>query len=219
MALPERIALGQGQEAVVPLRILERRGIIAGTPVSFRVRVGNASMLEIRSPMPTSSSILNGARILTFSATVPSGNDTTPLLQLGLRGLLGNDTLTTITIDSVRIGGVAIRGSESRFQALGLNNSSGRPRLYYTSPVIIRTAAPNPAQDGISLTLEALEDAPSHVFLVDVLGKKTLLGEYTFSQGTHIVPFTLSNLPSGVYTLEVLTNGHSRTTTRIHLLR
>lgn len=206
MVIPETISLGQGQELSVPIRILGRNGITANTTVSFRVTVANASMLEIRNPMPERSRIERGARILTFVVRIPNESDTVPIVQLNLRGLLGNDTLTTITLDSVFIGNVQLRGSQARFQAIGLNSSSGKPRLYYTSPVIVQALAPNPSNDGITLYTKVLEPSSVQVFLVDVLGRRTLLQEEKVHEGTKSFYVPLKDVTSGVYIVELVTN-------------
>jgi hypothetical protein len=218
-ALTDTIFIGQGQELQVPVRVTGRSSTFSGLPFAFRLRVGNASMLEVRSPTPETSTVQNGVRFYTFSSRIPSDSDTAAVLQLSLRGLLGNDTLTTFTIDNASVGGVEITGAQAIVRAVGLNYVNGRPRLYYTSPVIIKAVAPNPVQDGISLSLEALEAASAQVFLTDVLGKRTLLREQIFSQGLHSVYLPLSSFSSGVYSIEILCNNQSRTSTQIQVLR
>ena len=218
-ALPDTIFIGQGQDMQVPVRLTGRSSAFMGLPSAFRLRVGNASMLEVRSPMPETTVVQNGVRLYTFVSRIASDSDTAAVLQLSLRGLLGNDTLTTFTIDNASVGGVAVTGVQSVVRAIGLNYVNGRPRLYYTSPVIIKALAPNPVQDGISLSLEALEATSAQVFLTDVLGKRTLLRELTFLQGLHSVYLPLSSFSSGVYSIEILCNNQTRTSAQIQILR
>jgi hypothetical protein len=215
--LPALVQLAQSQEQVVSVRVISRSGINAGVLASFRLRIANASVLEVRSPQALRSRVENGARILHFAEQIPAGTDTVPLLQLGLRGLLGNDTRTTITIDSAFIGSVAVRGSVSQFQTLGVN-SSGGTRLYYTPPVQLVALAPNPAQDVVSLHLKAIEAAQIQVFIVDVLGKRTQMVNTFLQQGDHTVVCALTSLSSGVYSIEIFANG-TRQTAQIHVVK
>ncbi len=220
--LPERIALGQGQETTVPLYLIGSNNLASGTMLGFQLRIDNASLVELRSPSPVNTRMERTTRVLNFAipfaANATQNRDSLLVLSLTLRGLLGNDTATTIRIDSASIAGLAVRGSTSRFQALGLNNSSGRPRLYYTSPIVLQSIAPNPTADQLTLRLDALESAPIQLFLVDVLGKRTLLKELTLEVGQNSVKTTLQDFATGVYLLEIV-NAGGREAARIHVVR
>jgi hypothetical protein len=166
----------------------------------------------------------NGARILRFSLPVPSVNEAEPLVTMRLRGLLGSDSVTTLTLDSAFVGGTPVRGAQSRFQTLGLNYSGGKPRLYFTP--LITLVAPNPATDNLSVTLSAQEASSIALRIVNVLGQATELFTGSIDVGERDFRFDLSHLPTGTYLLELrsssLTNTASlpeRTSTRIQIVR
>jgi hypothetical protein len=229
IALPDSIKLAPLGEVDVPIVLRRRSGIAANTTATFRLRIANTSLLQVLSPLQAAQGVVqnrveNGARILRFSLPVPSVNEAEPLVTIRLRGLLGSDSVTTLTLDSAFVGGTPVRGSQSRFQTLGLNYSGGKPRLYFTP--LITLVAPNPATDNLSVTLSAQEASSIALRIVNVLGQATELFTGSIDAGERDFRFDLSHLPTGTYLLELrsssLTNPASlpeRTSTRIQIVR
>ncbi len=229
IALPDSIKLAPLGEVDVPIMLRRRSGIAANTTATFRLRIANTSLLQVLSPLQAAQGVVqnrveNGARILRFSLPVPSVNEAEPLVTMRLRGLLGSDSVTTLTLDSAFVGGTPVRGTQSRFQTLGLNYSGGKPRLYFTP--LITLVAPNPATDNLSVKLSAQEASNIVLRIVNVLGQATELFAGSIDVGERDFRFDLSQLPTGTYLLELrsssLTNTTSlpeRTSTRIQIVR
>lgn len=229
IALPDSIKLAPLGEVDVPIVLRRRSGIAANTTATFRLRIANTSLLQVLAPLQAAQGLIqnrveNGVRILRFSLPVPSVNETEPLVTMRLRGLLGSDSVTTLTLDSAFVGGTPVRGTQSRFQTLGLNYSGGKPRLYFTP--LITLVAPNPATDNLSVKLSVQEASSIVLRIVNVLGQATELFAGSIDAGERDFRFDLSHLPTGTYLLELrsssLTNTASlpeRTSTRIQIVR
>ena len=228
-ALPDSIKLAPLGEVDVPILLRRRSGIVVGTTATFRFRIANTSLLQVLSPTQPSQGVLqnrveNGARILRLSVAVSSTNESEPIVTLRLRGLLGNDSLTTLTLDSASVGGTPLRGSQSRFQTIGLNYSGGKPRLYFTP--LITLVAPNPASDELSVRFSALESSSISLRIVNVLGQTAELFGGSIDAGERDFRFDLSPFPTGAYLLELRSQSLinpalplERSHTRIHIVR
>ncbi|MFY8001892.1 MAG: choice-of-anchor D domain-containing protein [Candidatus Kapaibacteriota bacterium] len=229
VVLPDSVQLPPLGEADMPIFLRRRSGVVVGTNASFTVRIANTSLVQVLSPLQAAQGVVqnrveNGVRIIRFSVNVPSEQDTVPLVVMRLRGLLGNDSVTTITADSAFVGATPIRGSVSRFRTLGLNYSGGKPRLYY-SPTI-RLIAPNPASEEISVKIDAAESADATLRLVNVLGQGLTLFTGRLSAGEQDFHFPLSAIPTGTYILELRSISFSgqpaaseRSTMHLHIVR
>lgn len=228
-ALPDSIKLAPLGEVDVPILLRRRSGIAVGTTATFRLRIANTSLLQVLSPTQAAQGVLqnrveNGARILRFSVNVASINESEPIVTLRLRGLLGNDSLTTLTLDSAFAGGTPVRGSQSRFQTIGLNYSGGKPRLYFTP--LITLVAPNPASDELLVRLSALELSSISLRIVNILGQTTEFFVGSVDAGERDFRFDLSPFPTGAYLLELRSQSLinpalplERSNTRIHIVR
>ncbi len=228
-ALPDSIKLAPLGEVDVPILLRRRSGIAVGTTATFRLRIANTSLLQVLSPTQAAQGVLqnrveNGARIMRFSVNVASINESEPIVTLRLRGLLGNDSLTTLTLDSAFAGGTPVRGSQSRFQTIGLNYSGGKPRLYFTP--LITLVAPNPASDELLVRLSALESSSISLRIVNVLGQTTEILTGSVDAGERDFRFDLSPFPTGAYLLELRSQSLvnpalplERSNTRIHIVR
>lgn len=229
IALPDSIKLAPLGEIDVPIVLRRRSGITVNTTATFRLRIANTSLLQVLSPLQaaqgvTQNRVENGARILRFSLNVPSANEADPIVTMRLRGLLGNDSLTTLTLDSAFVGNTPVRGTQSRFQTLGLNYSGGKPRLYFTP--LITLVAPNPASDDLLVKLSATEPSNISLRIVNVLGQTRELFAGSIDTGERDFRFELTGLPTGAYLLELHSSSPTnptlpleRTTTRIQIVR
>jgi WD40 repeat protein len=204
IAMPDTLQLAPLQEAQFPIFLRKRTGLSAGDTVHLTFRIANTSLLQVLSPTSTAQGlrenrVSGGARILRLSLPVQAVSDT--LVSLRLRGLLGNDSSTTLHIDSARVGETALRGSVSRFRTVGLNFAGSAPRLYFAPSV--RFVAPNPASGRISVKIDAVESALISLHLVNVLGQSLTLFEGSIGAGEQDIELPLDEVPTGTYSLEL----------------
>jgi hypothetical protein len=213
ISLPDSLALAPLQETDVPVWFRRRAGIRLGSDAHFRLRVANASLLQLLSPNTPAGGALtnvveNGARVVQFRFPVPSAVEDEPIARLRLRGLLGDDSATTITIDSAFVGEVAAQGSASAFRTLGLNYAGGA-RLYFTP--IITLVAPNPASSRIAATLLLQEPSRVTFRLVNTLGQAVELARQNLDAGLREVELSLgAEIPTGSYALEAVSQSLRR---------
>jgi hypothetical protein len=215
VALQPFIGLQPSREVDVPVLLNNRAGIRAGMRLQARVRLGNFTMATFvgvvgQSGRADSTAIgvqrIEGSeRVAVVSASVNSDNSQAPVAVLRLRGLLGNDSVTTLTVDNVVVGGFALSGSaQSRVEATGFNQAGGT-RLYHLRRVRLVSLAPNPATAEVQLTLLAQASTPFVLKLVDVFGRRTVLHEGSVAAGEHRLTIPLGAVASGVYVLELHT--------------
>ena len=69
---------------------------------------------------------------------------------------------------------------------------------------------PNPTRDRAWLRYRQLGDAKVMVFVYDILGRQVLVDEKNNRPGSQVHSLDLSNLPSGVYTVQVIAGGLSK---------
>lgn len=212
VALQPSVVLQPSREVDVPVLLNNRAGIRAGMSLQARVRVGNFTMATFVGQAGRAGGATVNAqriegreRVAVVSTSISSDNPQDPVAVLRLRGLLGNDSVTTLTVDSVVVGGFVLNGSaQSRVQTTGFNQAGGT-RLYYLRRVQLVSLAPNPATDEVQLTLLAQASTPFVLKLVDVFGRRTVLHEGTVAVGEHRFAVPLGGLASGVYWLELHT--------------
>jgi hypothetical protein len=123
-SLPDTVGIQIGNVEDVPIYLRNRQGVEAGMEAAFRLRIANASLLDVVSPLPTESHftpILSPiAQTLTFRMVIAGGGESEPLVRLRVRSLLGSATTTTIVLDSVTVSGVRVQGVDTAlYRSLG----------------------------------------------------------------------------------------------------
>jgi WD40 repeat protein len=209
-SLQASIETAPGREVEVPIWLRSRTGGSMGTSLSAQIRIGNASMLEPSDSMrPASNIVQNGARILTYTTTIASQNENEPVLRLKLRGLLGSDSVTTLRLDSLIVGGVALPLSiqtmtTSQVRMRGLNGLGGTRLFFATTPSLaIKGVSPNPASDALTLELDVTEETLVTARLVDMLGREHVAWSGSVAKGAETLDISTKNTAAGVYVLEV----------------
>lgn len=204
IAMPDSLTLAPLAEGNFPIFFRRRTGIANGEMVNIFFRIANTSLVQVLTPANAmqgliENRIVNGARLLRFSVPVSASSDT--LITMRFRGLLGNDSATTLTIDSAFVSNIALRGAISRFKTLGLNYAGSGTRLYFTP--LVKVVAPNPASEQLSVSIDAAESATIVLRLINVLGQATSLYEGSIEAGSRDFRFPLEAIPTGTYTLEM----------------
>ncbi len=210
-ALPAMTYLAPGNETDVPILLRKRGGVATGTTTAFTVRAANATLLEVLSPQPVESHYEhpNGRleRVSRFIATITSAVEDEPILKLKLRGLWGNDTLTTLRIDSASVSGVVVKSAGSavgNIQTIGLNHAGGGVQLFTMKPTVtLKLVAPNPTSDEAVAVLAVTQRTTVNVMLTDMYGRRTQVFTGVVDEGEHSVPLQTSGFSSGVYGVEV----------------
>ena len=98
------------------------------------------------------------------------------LAKIPVKAMLGNDTLTSIYIDSVRVkeGGANFTIKNSLFKLKGVCiDSEGKARLF--NPYVnatIKSVTPNPAENMIIIEFETSEQGFTEIWISDLMGNK-----------------------------------------------
>jgi hypothetical protein len=234
VAMPQRIEIAPREEQEFPIKAVLRGGIEAGLPLTMRLRVDNATLVEAISPALEGVAVQGrqgNERELRFTGTVPmSIQQDSVLVRLRVRGLLGNDTTTTVRAESVQVAGVDLErpvgnttggstgnpptgnsttgNATTQVRIVGLNYVGGL-RLFYPRAgtlLVVRVvkATPNPASDLITLTIEASEATEVELRAVDVLGRRVALGKRSVHAGLQTVELSTVDMPTGWNVLEAL---------------
>ncbi|MBD1209784.1 MAG: choice-of-anchor D domain-containing protein [Ignavibacteria bacterium] len=213
VTLPDTVRLASNDEAELPIMLTNRKGVERGMEAVVRVKIGNATLVEVLSPLASGVERKQDSVWLTYRTLIPSEDSKAALLRLRLRGLLGNATTTTVRVDSAVVGGVALAASvPTHYRVLGLNYAGGGVRLLYTPRVQVIAVAPNPSTADVSVQLRVKEATGVVVQVVDMLGHRRLLFEGEVPQGEQALRLNTADLASGVYALELRTASQTITT-------
>lgn len=178
----------------------------------------NASLLE---PIgdTQAGTVTNGIRTVPFAFTLTPNSDTARSVLL-FRAAVGNDTATILTPRIEPQAGINYRTTVTNgYVRIWANQAGGEQlRLFSKSPRLrVLALSPNPASDIISLTLSASEKTPVTISLVNTLGQKIRQAEISANAGSQEIPFSVRDVPHGVYMLTL--QSHKDILTRqIHIL-
>lgn len=102
---------------------------------------------------------------------------------------------------------VAESGGSNNFYVDDINLTS-TTLIKEESPVLNFAVFPNPAKDKLMVLFDLLEDKTVNVHIKNVLGQTVKQSaEEQLSNGHHEMPFSISDLSSGIYFVSVTTNG------------
>ncbi len=212
VALPDTVALASNEESELPILLTNRKGVERGMEAEVRVKIGNATLVEVLSPLASETIQQQDGLWLRYRTTIPSEDSKDALLRLRVRGLLGNATTTTVRVDSVVVGGVVLAPSAAtHYRVLGLNFAGG-VRLLYVPRVQVIAIAPNPSAEDVSVRLRLKEATGMVVQAVDMLGHRRLLFEGDVPAGEQALRLNTASLASGVYALEIRVGSETITT-------
>lgn len=203
-----------GSSVVVPVRIVNKvnfdRTDVTELHARFRV---NGTILV---PTGTSATPLaDGFKTFDVTLPIPSASDVSA--NLLFTTLWGNDTASTIRVDSVWSTDTILVKSRSGQVFLTDLCREGGPRLLLRArqnggtptthePANVRVV-PSPVADVATIDLRIVEDGATRVDLVDGTGRvlQTLVSR-ELSIGNYILPLDVSQLQVGMYTLQLITN-------------
>jgi hypothetical protein len=210
IGLQARIEAAPGRDTEIPIFLRNRSGSSIGTRLVMEMLIGNASLLEPTDAMsPVRNTVQNGSRTLEYATAITSDNENEPVFRIRLRGLLGNDSTTTLRIPSFLVGGVPLvftptTTPSSQVVMRGLNQSGGT-RLFFGTPsaFALNNIFPNPVTQAITLHVEAQEDMNITAKLLDMLGREHAQWKQSLEKGIHMQTLSLEAIPAGVYFLHV----------------
>ncbi len=233
LTLQSSIEAAPAREVEVPIFLRNRSGVSVGTRIGLELTVSNASLLEAAESMPpASNSVQNGIRTLSYTTAIASDNEAEPILRLKLRGLLGNDSVATLRISSLVVGGVSVPfvnniNPTSQVIMRGLNRTGGTRLFFGTAPTLAITQVfPNPTSNKLTVSIDA-ESAENpaltppvavSVKLINLLGNEHALwrGALHLASGsiasnatqtnfhsTHTLELSTEGVPAGAYFLEM----------------
>jgi PKD repeat protein len=102
---------------------------------------------------------------------------------------------------------VAESGGSNNFYVDDINLTSST-QIKEDNPVLNFAIYPNPAKDNLFVTFDLLEEKSVEVQLKDVLGRTVKQSaKEQMAYGHHEMPFTITDLSSGIYFVSVNTNG------------
>ncbi len=216
VALPDTVALASNEESELPILLANRKGVERGMEAEVRVKIGNATLVEVLSPLASGVERKQDSLWLTYRMMIPSEDSKDALVRLRVRGLLGNATTTTVRVDSAVVGGVVLStpsyAATTHYRVLGLNFAGGGVRLLYVPRVQVIAIAPNPSAEDVSVRLRLKEATSMVVQVVDMLGHRCLLFEGDVREGEQALRLKTSDLASGVYALEIRAGSETITT-------
>jgi hypothetical protein len=216
-----RLAIGQMRstsivvsEALVASRITFSVGWKRGVVLPVRVEPAPALAADGWSlQMSTwTDSTLEGALTRASAARVDSGDVAT----LTLRGFLSDTTISelplTLAIDAACPTVVATPGRAEVDSICGLGI---RLFEYGISPLKLSPPVPNPARTSTRIVYELPFDAEAEITLIDASGTRRVYFSGPATAGPHEIELDVSELPAGVYTVQLRVGSERVTTTLV----
>lgn len=206
--IPEDVQGEVGDTVEIPIRVLRPQVLQLAGITSIQMNlVFNATMLVPIESTPAGQ--LQGKdRVIHLD--LPVQPDTNGIIaRLAFRVVLGNDSVTSITINSATpVGGTAqVDVKDGEFRLLGICYTNGEPRLVNTlGTVALTIVKPNPTTDNVEVEVETIERGITEISLYDPAGfevKKYLSRELPVGKQT--LHFDMSGVVSGRYMLVLRT--------------
>jgi hypothetical protein len=145
--------------------------------------------------------VTNGIRTVPFTFALTPNSDTARAVLL-FRAAVGSDTATILTPRIEPQSGINSRTTVTNgYVRIRANQAGGEQIRFFSKAPRLRVLAlsPNPASDIISITLSASEKAPVTISLVNTLGQRIRQAEVTLQMGSQEIPFSVRDVPHGVY--------------------
>jgi WD40 repeat protein len=203
-----------GEIVMIPIKLTNGINILQAGITTFHVQLKfNATLLEPIGTTPRG--ILQGNNRI-IELDIPPKADANDILKtLEFRAGLGNDSMTSIILDTVRaIGGIAQMSRQNgTFHLLGICHAGGARLLNPNGAIILSMIRPNPANDYAEVELETTEIGQTTLELYNANGQKVR----TFINGTiepahRIISLDMSDIHSGMYVLTLQTPTERRST-------
>lgn len=189
-----------GEIIEIPISFRDAHFIARSGATSFETVLRfNASLLLPVQPTPMGS-VIDGERIIPLTLPMDGSADDT-LLTLRFRVALGNDMITSLTLeDSRSIGGsVALHERAGAFHLTGVCLLGGAGLVRVGDDIMLKVL-PNPASSTAEITIQAVESGATRITLVDLLGRTIATAfDGPIKPGTHHFTVDLSQLAPGLY--------------------
>jgi Secretion system C-terminal sorting domain len=227
------------QAVVLPIRLTGAKYLAEAGVQAFTMNIRyNYSLLEPldaeKGYIGRSTNASGQVRTIALRVPLPTGFPTTATLpadgilrRVNFRSLLGNDTLTTITIDSIQAVGangkiicVTLDSANGAYRLTTICRAGG-PRLIENARFTTRLAAlkPNPASEAATIDIELGEYGATTLTVYSIMGQEVArLVDKTMNAGAYSLDFDAARLPSGVY-FTVLQTPTQRITRRMEIVR
>lgn len=212
VALPE-LNTAPGEAVSIALRLPEQSNLTLAGVTRYEARIRfNESMLMPVDGTPQGD-VIGGERVITVTGAYPTGSDV--LAELRFVATLGNAAETPLVIEQFEWDqeGVQITRIDGLLR-MDVCREGGERLFDATGRIALEPNHPNPFNAMTVLTYETIEQGPTELFVMDMLGRRVAtLVDDNREPGRYRLVFDASNLPSGMY-LAVL-----RTPTQMRLQR
>ncbi len=124
------------------------------------------------------------------------------LMSLPFTAALGDDSCTTVTIDSFAwsVPNIAVTTQSGNFCLTNLCYQGGPQLINPNGTVSLSEPMPNPSNNSIEIGYSLIEQGQTTLILYDLLGHEVLrLVDATMAPGTYTVAADVSRLPAGTY--------------------
>lgn len=222
-SLTKDISAAPGDTVTFFIRFTGFGSLEPGAQLSAVLRF-NATLMEPISSTPTGF-VRDGIRNITVNFRLPSRLDTAQV-PLPFRAALGNDSVTAVRLDSIRLVATNMlisATSTSTPSIFRLKNISyaGGPRLIGPPPTVrLSSSRPNPAFDDVVVRYENTKETAITAIVMDVRGvavKTIEIGKVAAGEGDVSIP--LGDVPQGVYYVVFRTSDGGRDAMRVVVAR
>lgn len=204
---------GRNLQGVTPtaLEFVIRSRYTLFDPRSVKTDLAGASATIIHNRIVGTERFIR-VRLTLGTATLPNNGE---LLRIQSLALLGDTDRTALTLDSVTAtmppsSSLTIATKDGSYQTLGICRTGGERYIRLRGGLATRIVRPNPTNSDATLEYTTGRDMQVQIAVYDLYGSTVaILQDEAVSSGTHTATFHGGGVASGLYRIEVRSEGET----------
>ncbi len=191
----------------IPLTVCSSQDAQAGT-LNFTAKIAFNKTLLVPTPGSFTSMSVNGDSLYVIYTGTGSAASGTTLMNLPFTAALGDDSCTTVSIDSFawNAQNITVTTQSGNFCLNNLCYQGGPQLINPNGTVSMSDPIPNPSNNSIEIAYSLIEQGQTTLILYDLLGHEVLrLVDANVAPGTYTVTADVSMLPAGTYVYSLRT--------------
>ena len=200
VAVPSMVVAKQSDNVTIPLSIISSQNLPLNINRTFTAVLRFNKTLLVPQGGYVSKQVQGNDLVVTYTG---QSSTTQGVLQtLSFTAALGNDSCTTVTIDTFywSTPNISVTRQNGNFCLIGLCTQGGTRLIDPEGTVSLSDPVPNPAYSSIQMDYNLIEQGQTTLIVYDVLGHEVLrLLDADQAPGGYRVVADISSLPAGRY--------------------
>jgi hypothetical protein len=191
----------------LPLMISSGEDVLQNGPKDFIARIRYDKTLLVNDFAPDLITPNADENIIEVHGSLKTSNGI--MLDMNFKVTLGKNECTNLTIDTIiwTNGRVLIEQRNGKFCLKNLCRAGGT-RLIDPGKAFSLTVKPNPADANAMIEFQAIENAPTYLYFIDMIGRRMPNIFECEKSGNYSFEYDLSGLNSGIYRLVIQSSNY-----------